>query len=203
MIILANLGANAQETGLFGVIACWFVFVVAFALRKRLPRPTESKRDRTAITGMILQGAGYFLVWFQLLARKQFVPVTLSSPVIEWGLAILAVVIAAASTWLVDAASRQLGKQWALSARLVEGHDLIQNGPYRYVRNPIYLGMFGMLLATGLVRTGWIALLVACLLFFAGTYIRVRSEERLLREAFGVDFDAYTKKVPALIPGIY
>jgi protein-S-isoprenylcysteine O-methyltransferase Ste14 len=85
----------------------------------------------------------------------------------------------------------------------VEGHTLIQDGPYRFVRNPIYTGMFGMLLATGLAAGRWIPLLVAIVLFAAGTCIRIRSEERLLRQAFGSEFEEYTRKVPALIPGIY
>jgi len=111
--------------------------------------------------------------------------------------------IAIASVWLVNAAARRLGKQWALAARLVEGHTLIQDGPYRIVRNPIYTGMFGMLLATGLAAGRWIPLLVAIVLFAAGTYIRIRSEERLLRQAFGSEFEQYARNVPALIPGIY
>ena len=115
----------------------------------------------------------------------------------------LIVAIAVASVWLVNAAARRLGKQWALAARLVEGHTLIQDGPYRFVRNPIYLGMFGMLVATGLAAGRWVPLLVAIALFIPGTYIRIRSEERLLRQAFGPEFEAYTRKVPALIPRIY
>lgn len=166
-------------------------------------RARESKREGTAILGMVLEGAGYFMVWIQPLQRKQFAPFAPESRVVEWGLAVLAVAIAAGSTWLVNAASRRLGKQWALAARLVEGHSLIQEGPYHLVRNPIYLGMFGMMLAVGLVMTQWMALLVASLVFMAGTYIRIRSEERLLREAFGDEFEAYTRKVPALIPRIY
>jgi protein-S-isoprenylcysteine O-methyltransferase Ste14 len=116
---------------------------------------------------------------------------------------VLTVAIAVASVWLVNAAARRLGKQWALAARLVEGHELIQDGPYRIVRNPIYTGMFGMLLATGLAAAQWIPLLIAIVLFIAGTYIRMRTEERLLSAAFGSEFEAYARRVPALIPGIY
>jgi protein-S-isoprenylcysteine O-methyltransferase Ste14 len=46
-------------------------------------------------------------------------------------------------------------------------------------------------------------LLGAVGLFVVGTLIRVRVEERLLREAFGSEFEAYARNVPALIPGIY
>jgi protein-S-isoprenylcysteine O-methyltransferase Ste14 len=185
------------------VIACWWLFALTFWLRKRPPRAIEAKRDWTSLIGLLLQAAAYFCVWFYPLQRRQFLPVTLASQPAEWGFAVLTVVIAVASVWLVNASARRLGKQWALAARLVEGHTLIQDGPYRFVRNPIYTGMFGMLLATGLILTQWIPLLIAIVLFIAGTWVRVRSEERLLREAFGPRFEEYARNVPALIPGIY
>jgi len=68
------------------------------------------------------------------------------------------------------------------------------------VRNPIYTGMFGMLLATGLAISHWIGLLIAVIVFAIGTLVRVRSEEKLLREAFGEEFVAYAGKVPAVVP---
>jgi protein-S-isoprenylcysteine O-methyltransferase Ste14 len=193
----------AQRAAYYGVIACWCIFMVEFLARKLAPQTRESRRDQTAILGMALQAIGYFMVWVEPVPRAHFSPVMPGSSAVEWGLAVLAVAMAAVSTWLVDAASRRLGKQWALAARLVEGHTLIRDGPYCFVRNPIYLGMFGMLLATGIVRTPGVQLLVASLLFVAGTYIRIRSEERLLRAAFGGEFEAYARNVPALIPGVY
>jgi protein-S-isoprenylcysteine O-methyltransferase Ste14 len=46
-------------------------------------------------------------------------------------------------------------------------------------------------------------LLAASAVFVAGTLIRIRTEEKLLCQAFGAAFDEYARKVPALIPGIY
>ena len=57
-----------------------------------------------------------------------------------------------------------------------------------------------MLLATGLAISHWIGLLIAIVVFAVGTAIRVRSEEKLLREAFGEEFEAYARKVPAVMP---
>ena len=73
-------------------------------------------------------------------------------------------------------------------------------GPYRFVRNPIYTAMFGMLLATGLAISHWAALIGAGLVFAIGTRMRIRSEEKLLRESFGPEFEAYARSVPALVP---
>ena len=49
-----------------------------------------------------------------------------------------------------------LGKQWALVARVPEGRKFLTEGPYARVCNPIYSGMFGMLLATGLAVSRWL-----------------------------------------------
>ena len=198
----------AQKAAFYALIVCWWVFALTFWLRKRPPRARETKRDWTSLIGLLVQAAAYGMVWFFPLQRKQFSPVMSGSAIygssaVRWGLAILTVAIAVASAWMVNAAARRLGKQWALTARVVEGHELIQDGPYRLVRNPIYTGMLGMLLATGMALTQWIPLLIAIVIFIAGTYIRVRSEERLLRQAFGPEFETYARNVPALIPGIY
>ncbi len=193
----------AQSAAFYAVIVCWWLFALTFWLRKRPPRAREAKRDWTSFMGLFLQSAAYFIVWFYPLRRQQFPAARSGSPAVDWGLAVLTVVMAVASVWLVNAAARRLGKQWALAARLVEDHALIQDGPYRFVRNPIYTGMLGMLLATGLAADRWIPLLVAIVLFAAGTWIRIRSEERLLRQAFGSEFEEYARNVPALIPGIY
>jgi protein-S-isoprenylcysteine O-methyltransferase Ste14 len=193
----------AHRVTFYAVIACWWAFGLTFWLRKQPPRAQESVRDRSSLIGLLLQAAAYFVIWFYPLQRRQFGTVGSASGVLDWGLAAVILGIAIASVWLVNSAARRLGKQWALTARLVKGHTLIQDGPYRFVRNPIYTGMLGMLLATGLAVGHWTALLGAAVLFLAGTYIRVRSEERLLRQAFGSEFEAYERKVAALIPGVY
>jgi protein-S-isoprenylcysteine O-methyltransferase Ste14 len=63
--------------------------------------------------------------------------------------------------------------------------------------------MLGMLIATGLAMEHWIATIVAIVIFVIGLLIRVRSEEKLLRAAFGQEFEEYAKRVSAVLPGIY
>jgi protein-S-isoprenylcysteine O-methyltransferase Ste14 len=187
----------------YALVACWWVFGLTFWLRKPPARGQETTRDRSSLLGLALQSAGYVIIWFYPLQRRQLSPPNLGSQAADWGLAAITVLVAIGSVWLVNSAARRLGKQWALTARVLEGHTLIQDGPYRFVRNPIYTGMLGLLLATGLASGRWISLFVAVALFLAGTYIRVRSEEKLLGQVFGPEFEAYKRKVPALIPGIY
>jgi protein-S-isoprenylcysteine O-methyltransferase Ste14 len=105
-----------------------------------------------------------------------------------------------ASLIFVMAAVRTLGQQWSLQARVLEHHELVQRGPYRIVRHPIYTGMFGMLIAASLAHAHWGGLLVASLVYYFGTLIRVRAEEKLLHEQFGAAYEEYARKVPAFIP---
>jgi protein-S-isoprenylcysteine O-methyltransferase Ste14 len=63
--------------------------------------------------------------------------------------------------------------------------------------------MFGMLLATGLAISHWIGLVIAIIIFAVGTAVRVHSEEKLLRETFGEEFEAYARRVPAVVPLLF
>jgi len=175
----------------------WLAFVLTFFFHKKPPSPPDKKRDPSSITGIVLQGVSYGIVWS--IRRAWFTPM-FPNRSLEIGLAVLTMVLAVCSVWFCSAAIRTLGEQWSLAARVVEGHKLVTKGPYSIVRNPIYTGMFGMLLATGLAVSHWIGLVIAIVIFAIGTFIRVRSEERLLREMFGPEFEAYARKVPAVIP---
>lgn len=185
------------------VLGCWVIFLGAFAARSRRATIRETKREKSAMWGMLLQFLCYVAIWLPWLQRDQFSPIVPMPRITEYVVAAVTAALAGTSVWLVDAASRSLGKQWGLAARLVKEHNLVTDGPYRWVRNPIYAGMLGLLLATGLALSRWEVLLGAALVFVAGTIIRIRSEERLLQLAFGPKFEEYARKVPALIPGIY
>jgi protein-S-isoprenylcysteine O-methyltransferase Ste14 len=188
---------------LAGVVLCWMVFAAVFLLRKRPPKEPEAKRDRMSLLGIFLQMCAYFLVWFQPPGSPFLPRIAVLSGSIGIAFSVFTIALAVASVWLIASAVSTLGKQWAFAARLVDSHKLITEGPYGFVRNPIYTGMLGMLVATGLAMEHWTALDVAVVLFAVGLVIRVRSEEKLLRAAFGKEFEDYAKRVPAVLPGIF
>lgn len=183
------------------VMVCWFAFAGIFLFRKKPPSPPDQKRAPGSLIGVALQGMSYGIVWG--VHRESFSPIVPGSELAAIAAGVLAILAAVGSVWLITNAVKTLGKEWSVTARLVEGHKLATSGPYAYVRHPIYTGMLGMLVATGLAISHWLALLVALVIFFVGTIIRVRSEEKLLREAFGQDFENYARRVPAIVPGLY
>jgi protein-S-isoprenylcysteine O-methyltransferase Ste14 len=183
------------------VMLCWFVFAGVFVFRKKPKAVPDQKRDRGSIPGVVLQGLSYAIVWS--IHRPLFTPIFPASKPVEMAFSLVAIGSAVGAVFIVMSAVQTLGKEWSVTARLVEGHKLATEGPYRFVRHPIYTGMLGMLVATGLAISRWQALVIAIVIFLIGTLVRIRSEEKLLREAFGAEFDAYSHRVSALIPIVY
>ena len=76
-----------------------------------------------------------------------------------------------------------------------ETRAIIEEGPYRRSRNPLYVGMLALYLGLALLApTVWGLVLfpVAVLLVYWGA---IRPEERYLRERFGAPYDDYTRRV--------
>jgi len=177
---------------------CWLIFAAAFLLRKRFPRTDAARREPASFIGIVLQAIGFAIIWS--FRRPSATSLFAVSPAIDGAIAAAAVLLAAASVSMAVSAIRTLGSQWSVGARLIEGHELVTRGPYALVRHPIYTALFGLLLATGLVASLWIALPPAVVFFAAGSAQRMRVEDRLLRDLFGATFDAYAARVPAFIP---
>lgn len=79
---------------------------------------------------------------------------------------------------------------------------LVKDGPFRYVRHPVYTAGITMLLGVELLYASWQPTdLVVPLGLFAYFHIAVmRVEEPALRRRFGKAYDAYCERVPRWIP---
>lgn len=179
------------------VLLGWIAIGAILWTRPKGEQGPEKRRDRLSIVGMLTQGLGFGIAWgFRQSLESR--PWTASPAAIARTSVV--VLLLAASVWLMLVAVRTLGRQWSLTARVLETHRLVTEGPYRYVRHPIYTAMLGMLLATGVAMTGPVAIALAVVVYVAGTRLRTSIEERLLRESFGAEYDAYARRVGALIP---
>ncbi len=95
-----------------------------------------------------------------------------------------------------------LGRFWSARVLLTEDHQLIQTGPYRIVRNPIYFGGLVAVLGTAIVE-GEIRGILATVLILIAFLRKTKLEEKWLRERFGLEYVEYQKKTKALIPFVY
>jgi protein-S-isoprenylcysteine O-methyltransferase Ste14 len=83
----------------------------------------------------------------------------------------------------------------------IQTRALVADGPYRHVRNPLYLANLLMAIGMGAMasRVGFFVLLVAMLLF---CYRLILREEAELRAVQGASYDEYQKAVPRLWPAL-
>ena len=92
-----------------------------------------------------------------------------------------------------------IGKNITPTVETREKHELVTNGPYRWVRHPLYTSGFTFFLSLSLVAANWfmgLASLSALLLILA----RLPKEEEKLIERFGDEYREYMKRTGALVP---
>jgi protein-S-isoprenylcysteine O-methyltransferase Ste14 len=113
-------------------------------------------------------------------------------------LAAAGLALAIAAVALHFSARRALGSMWSPAAMVRAGHEVVERGPYRVVRHPLYLAMLMLGAGTGLVHP---SPATACLLIglAVGTGLKIRMEERLLRQALP-GYRQYAARVPSLLP---
>jgi protein-S-isoprenylcysteine O-methyltransferase Ste14 len=176
-----------------------YIIAIAASLAWATPFPLFRSRvkgaltvDRRARWGMLLQCAGYTLLWQG--------PFWAKSPAIwQTIVATLLLSLACLISWT---AMKTLGRQLRVDAALDSGHELVRSGPYRIVRHPIYTSMLCLVTGTGILIATMPFFIAALAAFLTGTEIRMRIEDALLASRFGEEFRHYKAQVPALIPGL-
>lgn len=94
-----------------------------------------------------------------------------------------------------------LGSNWSSEVQLKQDHELIERGPYRYVRHPIYTGVLLALFGNAIMLGEWCGLLGFAIMFVS-FWRKLRLEESWLGEHFGAAYADYMRRVKALIPGV-
>lgn len=93
-----------------------------------------------------------------------------------------------------------LGLLWSGNVTLKADHRIVDTGPYRLVRHPIYTGLILAAAATALNK-GCAWGLAGVALIVAGFWTKARLEERFLRSKLGPEgYDAYAARTPMLLP---
>jgi protein-S-isoprenylcysteine O-methyltransferase Ste14 len=95
-----------------------------------------------------------------------------------------------------------LGSRFSGLVAIQEGHTLQTRGIYTLIRNPSYLGLLICTLGWVLAFRSGVGILIAALLI-PPLVSRMHSEERLLRDYFGAEYDAYFAKTWRLVPWLY
>lgn len=83
-----------------------------------------------------------------------------------------------------------------VNPKTLDTTKLVVTGPNRLTRNPMYLGLAGLLTAHALWRRSWSALLPVALFAAIIDRTQIPAEESVLQQRFGAEFERYRAKTP-------
>lgn len=177
-----------------GLWTAWFAYWVVSA--RRIKSATRRESFRTSIVheiplviGCTLMMSPWHLPPSWLYDR--FVP---DSVILYW----VGVIGLAAGLGFTVWARIHLADNWSGNVTLKRGHELIRSGPYGFARHPIYTGLL-LASAANAVAIGQWRGIVAFAFFATAFLLKLKREERFLREMFGEDYERYRSEVGALI----
>ena len=108
-----------------------------------------------------------------------------------------AAAVAAGSAWML-AGSLDRFRRTGTTVNPLEparASTLVTSGPNEVTRNPMYVGMAGVLTAHALLRGGWRTALPVAAFVAVIDRVQIRPEEAALRDRFGEEYDGYCRRV--------
>jgi protein-S-isoprenylcysteine O-methyltransferase Ste14 len=141
------------------------------------------------------QGSSWLFAAVYLARTGAF---TLGSATIA--LLVLGIVCAMSAAWLRTWGAAYIGSS-VVGSSAMHGAGVVADGPYRYLRNPLYVGIFLHTLALALLMpaTGAVFAIVLIAVFEVRLAL---AEEPFLRAKLGESYAAYCELVPRFIPAL-
>lgn len=179
----------------------WLPLIIYWLWTARHAKPNKQRQNLAVrfiaywfpfLIAVALIGPGY---WFgDSFLHHRFEPVSFWIEGFGIALVITGVALSIRARYL-------LGKNWSMSVELKQGHELIQSGPYRVVRHPIYTGLLIAFIGTAIAIGEWRAIISIAVMAVMIVY-KIRVEDRWLHEQFGSVYTEYAARTRALVPGL-
>ncbi len=166
------------------LIVCFYVLFVFLYLVRR-----SAKATTNSFTAKIIAVVATFIPFA--------IPV-LGRPINDLGIMLIADVVTILGMVITLYSLSALGRSVSI---IPQARSLVQNGPYKFVRHPLYLGELIAISGIVMARFSIAAMSVFCLLAALQIY-RAVQEERLLAGTFP-EYESYSLKRARFIPGIY
>jgi protein-S-isoprenylcysteine O-methyltransferase Ste14 len=116
-------------------------------------------------------------------------------------LCVLGLLVELGGLWLALGARIQLG--FFSESESTDARAIVRNGLYRFIRHPIYLGEFLVLIAWPFEYGAPVTLLIVLIVGVVAMRRRIRDEEADLLALFGDDYAAYVRATDAVLPNVW
>lgn len=181
-------------------IVCWAVLLTYwFANAQKVKAAVQTQSRSSRMLYMFIMISGFVIVYAKVFAVGilgcQLIPKNSITGAIGSAVCISGVAFA---IW----ARTVLGKNWSGEVTLKKEHELVQSGPYKIVRHPIYTGFEIGLLGVA-ITIGQLKGLVGFSMVFVNHYFKTQMEEKIMYAQFPAQYPDYAKRVKRLIPFIF
>jgi|YelNatPaOPRAMG01_1025707.scaffolds.fasta_scaffold107348_2 protein-S-isoprenylcysteine O-methyltransferase Ste14 len=103
---------------------------------------------------------------------------------------------------LMQMAEKYLDIQFSIEVTIQKNHKLIQDGPYKFIRHPRYLGIITFFMGISIVFRSLLSIFLVIALCIVLIW-RVYTEESLMHQEFGTEWEIYCKKSWRMIPFVF
>ena len=173
----------------------YFFSELVLALTRRSREKTVSKDANSLRVLWIVIG---LCIWLSIQAQSLWPRAVLPPWCVSIGVALF--VVGMVLRWY---SIIHLGRFFTVNVAIAADHQLVETGPYRFVRHPSYTGALLAFIGFAMVLRNWASVLLISLpIGFAFLY-RINVEERALVQALGDRYRAYMKRTKRLIPFVY
>lgn len=178
------------------ITACWVVFILVWWLAAFFVKRTVERQSMfTRLMTVVATAAAVVLMFAARLPLGLRLPILPHTPAAGAAGAAICVLGFAFTFW----ARFTIGRNWSGTVTFKQDHELIQSGPYRLVRHPIYTGVLTMMLGSVLF-VGTRAALLAFVMLCVGFKVKSRQEEEMMMKHFPDAYARYKARVRALLP---
>jgi len=186
---------------MYSILVAYLILVVYYAI-------TENRRKgQTFKGGTVDQASTRFLslavaisIILVIVANAlNYFELGVTVDVIGW----LGIVVMLCGITLRAWAFHTLGRFYTRTLRISVDQRVVQEGPYKHVRHPGYLGVILLWVGAGLATVNWIVAVLVTFTFIVAYRYRINVEERMLMASFGEEYAAYKEHTWRLIPLIW
>ncbi len=158
----------------------------------------------TATEGPIIAVPRFLLLGASLAGMLVY---SIHPPLMHWSalplpfwLRWLGFLIGLAALFLFFWVLRSLGQNFSTTLTIQKDQTLVSQGPYRWVRHPMYTSFVCLWVSFFFISTNWFIGLTGLLGFIWAIVVRTPKEEQMLIERFGDEYIAYTKRTGRYLP---
>jgi protein-S-isoprenylcysteine O-methyltransferase Ste14 len=183
----------------------WLLIALLWVIGEiRLVRKVASKKQHVIDSEQRSQG----WLWLSVIGslslglffkNMAWLPIPIEYMTRQW----LALVLCATGLGLRYWAVVRLGRFFSTHVLIHNQHQLITDGPYKWIRHPAYTGLLLALAGAGLAMGDFLALLLLTVMPFFAFKLRIAMEEKKLIKQFGQQYLVYLNKTYRLLPLLY